>query len=96
MFNTALKVILKLAVVVIAIRYVITQLAGISIDTSLILGILILLFALALIKRWFPFIFNFAKRLCMWTLRITIGWLYKKPEKRGGANIRPARMRWRP
>ena len=96
MVNNVLKVIVKLAVVVIVIRYVITQLPYISIDPSLVLGIVLPLCALSLIKQWFPSIFNFVKRICLWTLRITIGWLYKKPEKHGGTKIRQARMRWKP
>ena len=96
MVNNVLKVIVKLAVVVIVIRYIFTQLPYISIDPSLVLGIVFPLFALALVKQWFPFIFNFVKRICISILRTTIGWLYKKPEKHGGAKIRPTRMRWRP
>ena len=62
---------------------------------GLILPIVILLFVFALMKRWFPTVFNYQKRFGKWALKETAHWLWKKPEKKGAANIRPKRMRWR-
>lgn len=62
----------------------------------LILPIIILLLELYMMKRWFPTIFNLQKRFAMWILKNIARWLWKSPERKGGASIRPQRMKWRP
>jgi hypothetical protein len=62
---------------------------------SLILPIVVLFLVFALMKRWFPTVFNYQKRIGKWALKETANRLWKKPEKKGGANIRQTRMKWR-
>lgn len=63
---------------------------------DLFLASIILLLGFALMKRWFPTMFNYHKRFGKWALKGTASWLWKKPEKKGAASIRPKSMKWRP
>ena len=62
--------------------------------SGLILTIIVLGIWLALMKKWFPWLYVLQKRLGLWTLKSIAGRLWGKSEKKGGANVRQARMRW--
>ena len=61
-----------------------------------VLPIVILFLVFALMKRWFPAVYNFQKRIGKYALKGTANQLWKKPEKKGAATIRSSRMRWKP
>ena len=60
-----------------------------------VLAVIVLGMGLALMKRWFPTMHGLTKRIGIWTAKGMAAWLWRRPEKKGGANVRPARMRWR-
>jgi hypothetical protein len=62
---------------------------------GLILAIIVLGIGFALMKKWFPSMYGLTKRLGFWTAKGMAARLWRRPEKKGGASVRPARMRWR-
>lgn len=62
---------------------------------GLILAIIVLGIGFALMKKWFPTTYGLTKRVGIWTAKGMATRLWKRPEKKGGASVRQARMRWR-
>ncbi len=94
-FDSLLKLLLK-SVIVAGLAYYVA--ARLHIDAALVLPLLFLILIFMLVKRYFPFAFRFIKRLAKWLLKVALSalkWLWRKPERKGGAQIRQSRMRWR-
>jgi hypothetical protein len=62
----------------------------------MIVPIFILIFALMLMKKCFPFAFNAMKRLSLWGFRSSATVLWQKKERKGGASVRSQKIKWRP
>jgi hypothetical protein len=92
--DKAFKFLLKVAVLVWLAQYLLSQLHSVRID-NYIVPILLLALCLVLLKRWFPPLYGFLKRIAAWTGKAIAGWLWYKPERKGGASMRQPRMRWR-
>jgi|GEM_PF-6161049 len=95
MFTKVLKFVLVSAVIVTAIQYLVSGITGYRIDAAIIIVLLLLILTLRLFKKWLPSVFGISKKLFLWIAKRIGGWLWQKPERKGGAAARPARIRWR-
>jgi len=94
MVSSIIKFVLKVALIIWLVIFIIQRISSLRLDTFF-LPILFLVICLMFIKRWLPFLYNFIKRILSWTLKATASWLWQNPERKGGANVKQPRMRWR-
>jgi hypothetical protein len=57
--------------------------------------IAVLILVLMLMKRWFPSLFTIMKRITLRSVKALVAALWQKPERKGGANVRSQRLRWK-
>ncbi len=91
MSNSPVGLIVKLILGAIIINYLMTLAF-----TSTIVAVLILILGFALLKRWFPFMFNTLKKISLGGAKFVARMLWQRPERKGGATIRSQKIRWRP
>lgn len=87
---------LKWIFIIAVISCIIRTLCFRETEMLLIVPIFILILALMLMKRWFPFAFNATKRLSLWIVRSLATVLWQKKERKGGASVRSQKIKWRP
>jgi hypothetical protein len=91
----ALNFVLKVVLLILLVRYLALEIHTVWTHNNLV-PLLLLVLCLALLKRWFPPLYGFMKRIAVRTIKAVAGWLWRKPEKKGGAHVRQPRMRWKP
>lgn len=94
MASKIIKFLLKAALIAWLILFVISRIFSAQLD-NLFLPIVLLIVGIMLVKRWLPFFYALMKRVASWLLKTTANLLWPKPERKGGANVRQPRMRWR-
>jgi hypothetical protein len=90
-----MKTVLKWIFIIAIIACVIQHIPCSGTEMSLFVPIVILIIVLMLMKRWFPFIFNVLKMIFLFIARSFAKILWQRPERKGGATVRPHRIRWR-